>query len=234
MRLMLLTLAAASSPVPAGYVYGAVFGATLLQSMGIPFPAVAILIAAAIDASADSAVSLPVVIGAAVLGGLIGSSAAYLIGSRMGERLLGYLWRHQRISERKMKLGIYLLEEYDWQMLVLGRFVSVIRPLQGYLAGSVRLKWQMFLLFTAIGLGLWASVYAVGAYLFGSNFPSLGDTAAATVILVLIAVGLIYGAVQFYRGIGRLEAAAERAMPGPLTSPLHLPRSAEVNHGGAR
>jgi membrane protein DedA with SNARE-associated domain len=229
MRLMLLLLTGDGAHVQAWYVYGGVFGAALIQSLGIPFPTVVVLVAAAVYASTVSTVSLVVLIAATILGGLIGSSVAFALGLRMGERVLGFAWRHLHLSERKVKLGIYLLERYDWQILVMGRFVSVIRPFQGYLAGSVRLTWRVFLLFTGIGLALWASVYALGAYLFGSNFTSVRDTAVGKVVVGLVVVVVVCGAVLLYRSMERLEEEAERVMPGSLGPPFQLGRSADVN-----
>lgn len=234
MRPMLLMLLVDSSSVPVDYIYVAVFGAALIQSIGVPFPTVAILIAAGLYASTVSTISLVAVIVAAILGGLIGSSVAFALGLRMGERVLEFLWRHAHLSDGKVKLGLYLLERYGGQMLVVGRFVSVIRPFQGYLAGSVRLTWRVYLLFTAIGLTLWASIYATGAYLFGSNFTSVRDTTAGKVVVGLVAVMVVCGAVALYRNMGRLQAEAERAMPGPLGPPFHIQPSAEVTPGGAR
>ncbi len=79
------------------------------------------------------------------------------------------------------------------------------------------MPWRRFLIFNAAGGIVWATVYGGGAYLLGTQI----ERVSGELQLVFIAAGvvaLVVGAIVVRRHIGRLEAAAEEAFPGPLST----------------
>ena len=186
-----------------------------LESLGVPMPGETTLVAAAIYAGATHRVSIGLVILAAIGGAILGDNIGYTIGHWGGYRLLVRYGRYVRLDEAKVKLGRYIFLRHGSKVVFFGRFVSVLRTYAAFLAGTTRMPWWRFFTFNAAGGILWASIYGVGAYLLGRQLDRLtrpADIAVAIIAAVLIVAFLIFLA----RNEKRLEAEAERALPGPL------------------
>ena len=157
------------------------------------------------------------VVAAAAIGAILGDNAGYWIGRRFG-----YPWilRHQaklRLTPRRLKLGQYLFLEHGGKVVFFGRFVALLRALAGLLAGINCMEWRRFLFFNAVGGVVWASLFGVGAYLFGRELPKT----LARINLVLGAgavVAVAIGMLIVRRHEERWADVAERALPGPLHS----------------
>jgi membrane protein DedA with SNARE-associated domain len=153
---------------------------------------------------------------------MTGDNLGYLIGSRLG---FPFLLRHGGrigLDPPRLKLGQYLFRRHGGKVVLIGRFVALLRILAPFMAGVNRMAWGHFFVCNAIGAGLWATAFGLGAYLFGKEIEHL----AGPVGIVLLAIGAAAGVAAFVY-IRRHEAAmveeAERAMPGPL---LPRPRPA--------
>jgi membrane protein DedA with SNARE-associated domain len=122
-----------------------------IQCAGIPFPGGAVLLAAAIYAGTTHQLAIAPIILAAAVGSILGNLIGYLLGSRGGYRLLDRYGQLLRLDERKLKLGQYLFLRHGGLIVVLGRFVSVSRTSEAFLAGVIKMGWVRFLLFTVVG-----------------------------------------------------------------------------------
>ena len=101
-------------------------------------------------------------------------------------------------------------------MVIVARFITVLRSIAGILAGANHMSWPPFLMATLIGGVAWTVVYALAGYYLGDRMHHLAGPAGAVIAVAVLA------AVAFVaRAIGRreeqLRAAAEEAYPGPLT-----------------
>lgn len=204
----------------AHYGYVAVALVVAIESVGVPLPGETALVTAALYAGATHNLNIAVVIAAATLGAAIGGSAGFAIGRRLG---FPFLVRHGGrigLDQGRIKLGQYLFRRHGGKVVFFGRFVALLRVLAAFLAGVNCMPWPRFLLFNVLGGAAWATVFGLGAYLFGKEI----ERVAGPVGLALLALGaaLAVAALIYVR---RHEAAmveeAERAMPGPL-----LPRAA--------
>jgi membrane protein DedA with SNARE-associated domain len=80
------------------------------------------------------------------------------------------------------------------------------------------MSWRSFLFFNVAGAIVWAILYGAGAYYLGgklhlfTRYIAIGSALAA-VILVAAAV------IVLRRQEDRLQGEAERAPPGPLSTP---------------
>src|SRR6267143_534727 len=122
-----------------GYGYFAVLIVVAAENLGLPLPGETILVTAAIYAGTTHVLRLPLIILAASAGALAGSSAAFAIGRRYGDALVGRYGRYIRLDEAKMRLGRYLFMRYGGAIVFLGRFVAFLRALAGLLAGVNRM-----------------------------------------------------------------------------------------------
>jgi membrane protein DedA with SNARE-associated domain len=206
----------------AAYGYWAVFGLVALESSGIPLPGEAALVSAAIYAGTTHRIGIAPVILAAAGGAVLGDNLGFWAGREFGFRLLLRYGRYVRLDEARLKLGQYLFLRHGGKIVFFGRFVAVLRACAALLAGANRMRWRRFLVFNAGGGVIWATLYGLGGYVFGRSVHRfagpLGIAVAAIVVIAAIALWIV-----FRRHEKRLEAAAERALPGPLAAARRRP-----------
>jgi membrane protein DedA with SNARE-associated domain len=199
----------------ATYGYAAVFVIVGLESVGIPLPGETTLTLAAIYAGATQRLNIAGVILAATLGAIIGDNVGYVLGRVGGYRLLRRYGNYVRIDEHRVKIGRYLFDRHGGKVVFFGRFVALLRTYAAFLAGTMKMPWPRFLVFNAAGGIVWALVYGLGFYYFGSALTSL--RAPADIALAAAAViGVVGGIVVLRRKEKQLGVAAEQAYPGPL------------------
>lgn len=199
----------------ATYGYGAVAGIVAAESMGLPLPGEATLIAAALVAGTTGGSNIGLVIAAAAGGAILGDTVGYWIGRKLGYWLILRFGRYVGLTERRIKLGQYLFGRYGGAVVFFGRFVSLLRALAAFLAGANYMDWPRFFLFNASGAILWAGAYGFGAWYLGKEVRRmagpLGIGIAAAALVVVAALAFL-----LWRREAELEAKAEQALPGPL------------------
>lgn len=203
------------SQLIAQYGYVAVLVIVGLESLGIPLPGETTLVTAALYAGATHNLQIAGVILAAIAGAIIGDNLGYLIGHWGGYRLLVRYGRYIRLDQARVKVARYLFIRFGGQVVFFGRFVSILRTYAAFLAGTTRMPWRRFLLFNAAGGATWALLYGTGAYVLGSQIDRLSRPAAIGFAVAGV-IAMIAGALAIRRFEKRLEADAEKALPGPL------------------
>lgn len=187
-----------------------------LESMGLPLPGEAILIAAAIYAGKTGQLGIYQVIAAAAAGAIIGDNIGYWIGREIGFRLLVRYGSYVGLTEPRIKVGQYLFQRHGGKIVFFGRFIALLRVLAALLAGINRMSWLRFFIANAAGAMLWATVFGLGAYTLGQDIEHL--TKPAALALAGAGVAAVIAWVLFLHSHREeLEAEAERALPGPLT-----------------
>lgn len=201
------------SEIVAQYGYVAIFGLIALQSLGVPLPGEAALIAAAVYAQHTDKISiLAIVIVAAVATGL-GSIGGYWIGQRGGYPLLSRYGHHIGLNPARMRLGEYLFRMHGGKILLFGRIMAVLRVYQAVLAGTYRMPFQRFMVFNILGSVIWAAGVGYLAFGFGELFSRMEGVFA----WVALAVGsvLIVGSVIYLQSREvELQAQADAALSG--------------------
>ncbi|GGF28081.1 DedA family protein [Youhaiella tibetensis] len=200
----------------ASYGYLAVAGLVGLESIGIPVPGETVLISAGVLAGATHDLQIGWVIAAAAAGAIIGDTIGYLIGRTIGFRVLKRYGVRVGLTEPRLKVARYLFTKHGGKVVFFGRFVSLLRTLTALAAGANKMPWPEFFLFNATGGIVWASVYGLGAYYAGKAI----DQFSGPLGLLMLGLGIasiLASAIYFSRHEQDLIAAAEAALPGPLT-----------------
>jgi membrane protein DedA with SNARE-associated domain len=195
------------------YGYLAVLVLVGLESTGIPLPGETMLLTAAIYAGTTHRLHIALIIAAAAAGAILGDNLGWWVGREGGYRLLRRYGSYVRLDTRRLKLGQYLFRRYGGQVVFFGRFVAVLRTFAAFLAGANRMPWRRFLLFNAAGGILWATLFGMGGFLLGKEIHRLAGP-VRIVAVVLAALATIAFLLFLRRNESRLEAEAERAIPG--------------------
>jgi membrane protein DedA with SNARE-associated domain len=201
--------------IASDYGYWAVAIVVGLESMGIPCPGETVLVAAATYAGATGNLDIATVILAAAAAAIVGDSAGYFIGRKIGLPLLQRHGPRIHLTEPRLKVGQYLFLKHGGTVVFFGRFIAVLRTYAALLAGANRMPWPRFLFFNAAGGMVWAAVFGVGGYSFGTLIERYAGP-TGIVLLILAVLAAITGVIFTKRHEQMLIARAERVLPGPL------------------
>ncbi len=142
--------------------YGAwiVFARDFLESIGLPLPGEAILVSAAIFAGTTQDISIALVLLSAVLGAIFGSIIGFWIGDRFGYPLLLRYGSYIGLTETRIKIAQYLFRRQGMLVVLIARFVAVLRSVVGFIAGANRMPFAKFMIANSAsavaGIVLWA------------------------------------------------------------------------------
>jgi membrane protein DedA with SNARE-associated domain len=146
--------------------YAAVFALVAVETMGIPVPAEAALIAAALLAHRGQMDIVTLVLVAAA-GAIVGDNIGFAIGRRVGRRVFlapGPLQEHRR---RVLGVGEPFFARHGAKAVFLGRWVTLLRIASAWLAGINGMSWPTFVVFNALGGICWAASVGFSVYLLG-------------------------------------------------------------------
>ncbi|MHB1575115.1 MAG: DedA family protein [Candidatus Dormibacteria bacterium] len=181
------------------YGYLAVVVAPLLESTGVPFPGETTLILAAVYSAETGKLSLPLVIGLAALGAILGDNFGYGLGRSLGRGILERWGRYVGLDHRRLLLVDRFFRRRGALAVVVARFLSVLRTFGAILAGAGEMPYRTYLIFNALGGMAWATAYGLLGFELGSAYHHLSGAigTAALVLAVVVAVGAIAGLFLF-------------------------------------
>jgi membrane protein DedA with SNARE-associated domain len=231
-----------------------VFANVLLTQLGLPLPAVPLLIVAGALAAAGK-LSFVAVVLVAVAASLLGDLPWYFAGRRYGYRILRTVCRIAIEPDSCVKQTEDIFDRWGPPSLLVAKFIPGFSTVAPPLAGAVKLALGRFLAFSATGAVLWAMVpVAVGALFSNQVEEALAwvertGTRALVVVVGLVAAYLAIKLVQRQLLIKRLrsvrlDAAELLAMIGagkPLVvldarsqtarkvDPRHIPGAIAIN-----
>jgi membrane protein DedA with SNARE-associated domain len=141
-----------------------------LENLVPPIPS-EIVLALAGYLAAEGRVNLVMVLIAATAGSVVGAVALYWLGYRVGEdRLYRWLDRIPLVDADDLYKADKWFERHERSAVLLGRCAPVVRSLVSIPAGANRMPMGQFLLFTALGSGVWNALFIGGGYLLGERW----------------------------------------------------------------
>jgi membrane protein DedA with SNARE-associated domain/rhodanese-related sulfurtransferase len=186
----------------AGHGYALTFAILLAESLGLPIPAAIGLVVAG-AAVASHTLSAPGVLVAAMAALLVGDSAQFWLGRRMGWALLGFLCRLSMNPETCILRSAESFYKRGKTTLVIAKFIPGINTMAAPLAGSMKMRFMQFLRFDMAGALLYCLTYLTVGYLSHDflaatlkGFHSAGR-AMEVIIVAALSVYFIYRFIQF-------------------------------------
>lgn len=167
----------------------------VIESSFIPFPSEIVIPFAAYKA-AQGDLNIFLVVVAGTVGALIGAMVNYVLGYYLGRPLIHKLadsrfGRLMLLSEEKVIHAEEYFVKNGKSSTLIGRLVPGIRQLISIPAGLAKMNLTDFIVYTAIGAGIWNIILAViGYYLYEIReqiYPYLGY-----IMLVFGAVFVVY------------------------------------------
>jgi membrane protein DedA with SNARE-associated domain len=174
--------------------YPVLFVLIAIETMGVPVPGETALLTAGVLASRGH-LDIVAVIAVAAAAAIAGDNVGFMIGRKLGRRVLlapGPFERHRR---RVIELGEPFFERHGPKAVFLGRWVAGLRITSAWLAGVNRMSWPTFLFWNALGGIAWATSVSLLAFFAGRGAERivhyLGFGGAGIVIAGALAAALV-------------------------------------------
>ncbi|ACO47189.1 DedA family protein [Deinococcus deserti] len=173
----------------------------VIENVFPPIPSELIMPSAGFAASrGDMNLALVVLMG--TLGSVLGTLPLYYLGRAFGEeRLVAWADKYGKwltLSGKDIRKADDWFDRHGTKAVLFGRMVPGIRSLLSLPAGMSEMPLPKFLIYSAIGSAMWASVLAGAGYMLGENYDKV-EHYVAPVSKIVLGVLIVAAAVWFMR-----------------------------------
>ncbi|MBC8747416.1 MULTISPECIES: VTT domain-containing protein [Paraburkholderia] len=209
-----------------------VFVNVLLTRLGVPIPAVPMLLFAG-SAIAAGTLSFWPILGAAVLGALIGDGTWFAAGRLYGRKLLAWLGRLSPIVDTRLETARSLFERYGVPLVSISKFVPGLGLITPPLMGTTAVDIRIYALWELASVIAWAAFWLLGGAAVERELHMLRafvEQRGGTLADMLLAVALVYLlyrlSLRYHERRRFARAASASATPMPAAPTHASPTSA--------
>ena len=170
------------------YGLGLVFVNVLALQAGLPVPAYPVLIVAGAYAAMGGS-PLWQLVAVGVAAALVADTGWYLAGRRFGVSILRTLCRVSLSPDACVRQTETIFERFGPPSMLVAKFVPGFASVATAMAGAIRLRYALFVLFDAVGAALWVGFGVALGYLFrdavGDAMNTLKSLGEAGLVLVI-------------------------------------------------
>jgi membrane protein DedA with SNARE-associated domain/rhodanese-related sulfurtransferase len=179
-----------------------VFANVLLTQLGLPLPALPMLIIAG-TLGHDGQLSLVSVMLAAIAGSLMGDCIWYVAGRMAGHRVLRVLC-HLSVEPDSCAQQIETtFNRWGATSLLFAKFIPGFSTVAPPIVGVVRLRWPVFLILSAVGAALWAGAAIALGMIFQTQVDSLIHWLSEKGALAILIASLVIGLYLLFKWVER-------------------------------
>jgi len=164
----------------------------------------------------QGAIDIYLLIAIAWFAAWLGDTTSFFIGRRLGRE---FVLRHgPRVGishERFEKVEDYF-SRHGGKTIFIGRWISLVRALAPFIAGSSGMRYRAFVPYSILGTGLWASAHILIGYFFSRSVETGAEYAGKGAFLLGTLIVVVGGSAFLYRRFREEEnrRAAVRWMEG--------------------
>jgi membrane-associated protein len=160
----------------------------------------------ALAATADSPLSLGILVPLLIVAAVIGDGVNYAIGRFIGPKI--FRAQSSLLFNRKhLDRAQSFYERYGSKTIVLARFVPIVRTFAPFVAGVGKMSYAKFWIYNFIGAVAWVGLCLFAGYAFG-NIPFVKNN-FELVILMIIGISVLPIAIEAYREWRRSKGASK-------------------------
>ena len=127
---------------------------------------------------------------------ILGDTANYWIGSKVGPRVFTQK-QNKFFKKEHLERTHAFYEKYGGKTIVIARFVPIVRTFAPFVAGIGAMTYGKFLFYNVFGALLWVVGLTIAGYYFG-NIPIVKQN-FTLVILAIIVISVLPGVFEFIR-----------------------------------
>ncbi len=158
--------------------------------VGFFLPGDSFLFTAGVLASQDFLniwILIPLIFSGAILGDNVGYAFGYRIGPKLFKREDSVFFHKKHLMRAEL-----LYEKYGPKIIVLARFMPVVRTFAPIVAGIGKMKYKTFLIYNLVGGILWGIGMPLFGYFLGSAVPAV-DRYIIPIIIGIIFLSILPG-----------------------------------------
>ena len=179
------------------------WGAALLiaiEVIVVPIPSELVLLLTGFNVS-EGRFLIEGAIAVTTLASVLGALFLYFVAKAIGEdRVFGLTRKFGKfvgLKESDIHKTLHWFTRYGKALVFFGRLIPIIRSLVSIPAGLTKMKLWIFILFTALGSGIWNSIWITTGFVLGENWSAAEELSnvidivaySAIAVFVLFLVG---------------------------------------------
>ena len=128
-----------------------------------------------------------------------GDTTSFFVGRRLGR---DFVMRHGPrvgVSHERFEQVEDYFSRHGGKTIFVGRWISLVRALAPFIAGSSGMRYRAFVPYSILGTGLWATAHILIGYLFSRSIESAAEYAGRGAFLLASTIVVVAGAVVLYR-----------------------------------
>ncbi|MCU7496487.1 MAG: DedA family protein [Ignavibacteria bacterium] len=177
------------------YGYGGIYALLMLGIVGVPVPDETLLALSGFLAFKGELSLLPAFL-AAFLGSITGITISYFIGRGFGRAVLEKYGHYIHLSRERLEKSRLWFKKIGRWALLLGYFIPGLRHIISLLAGSAKMNYPEFALYTYAGGFIWAATFISIGYYFGEKWKNILQAIhhhiiLSSIVLILLVSGII-------------------------------------------
>jgi len=139
---------------------------------------------------------------------IIGDTANYWIGKRIGDRAFEP-GRYRFLKPEYLEKTHRFYEKYGGKTIIIARFVPIVRTFAPFLAGVGVMSYRRFLTYNVVGGVLWTVLFVWAGYSFG-NMPFVKRN-FSLVILAIIILSVMPAVIEYIRAVRDRKSAEKKS-----------------------
>ncbi len=141
----------------------------------------------------------------------LGDTFSFFLGRRLGREFVLKHGARVGISHERFEKVEDYFSRHGGKTIFIGRWISLVRALAPFIAGSSKMSYRGFVPYSILGTGLWASLHILVGYFFSRSIETAGHYAARGAFALATLIALVIGAVYLVRFL-KVEANRERVV----------------------
>ncbi len=170
--------------------YPGIVALMFLESSFFPFPSEVVMVPAGYLASKGE-MDIFLVVLAGVIGSVFGALFNYCLAVRLGRPMILKYGRYVRVTDRVFDKAENYFKEHGEISIFVGRLIPGLRQYISLPAGLCRMRLDRFVIYTALGAGIWVIILTVVGYLVGNNEELIRAYVRKSTLYLLGSVALL-------------------------------------------
>ncbi len=179
--------------------YPGIVALMFLESSFFPFPSEVVMVPAGYLASRGE-MNITFVILSGILGSVLGALFNYAIAIKLGRPMIVKYGRYAGITERALGRTDNYFNKHGEISIFIGRLIPGVRQYISFPAGLCWMRLDRFIVYTALGAGIWVVILTVIGYMVGSNEELIYTyVRKSSISLLVFAALLVYIYIWHHR-----------------------------------
>jgi len=141
----------------------------------------------------------------------LGDTTSFFLGRRLGREFVLTHGARVGITEERFEKVEGYFDRHGGKTIFIGRWISLVRALAPFIAGSSGMQYRAFVPYSVLGTGLWATLHILVGYFFSRSIETAGHYAARGAFALATLIALVIGTVYLVRYL-KVEENREKAV----------------------